>query len=107
MDSHVPLLEALEVTRPTIWNQYYQRFVDRIYQNIEQGGRFSQPFADYPYIPETVKQMVTIGEEAGRLPDVLMRLVRYYDMEIEQALKKFAALIEPVLFMLTRLYQSL
>jgi type IV pilus assembly protein PilC len=96
MDSHVPLLDALEVTRPTVWNQYYQQFVDRIRVNIDQGGRFSQPFASYPYIPETVKQMVAIGEEAGRLPDVLMRLVRYYDMEIEQALKKFASLIEPV-----------
>lgn len=96
MESHVPLLEALDVTRPTIWNHYYQQFVDRIRVNIDQGGRFSQPFATYPYIPETVKQMVAIGEEAGRLPDVLMRLVRYYDMEIEQALKKVAALIEPV-----------
>ena len=96
MESHVPLLEALEVTRPTIWNQYYQQFVDRIRVNIDQGGRFSKPFATYPYIPETVKQMVAIGEEAGRLPDVLMRLVRYYDMEIEQALKKVASLIEPV-----------
>ncbi|MDX2447509.1 MAG: type II secretion system F family protein [Desulfobacterales bacterium] len=96
MESHVPLLEAMEVTRPTIWNQYYQRFVERIRVSIEQGGRFSQPFATYPYIPETVKQMVTIGEEAGRLPDVLMRLVRYYDMEIEQELKQVAAMIEPV-----------
>jgi len=96
MESHVPLLEALTVTRPTIWNQYYRQFVDRIHVNIDQGGRFSQPFATYPYIPETVKQMVAIGEEAGRLPDVLMRLVRFYDTEIEEALKKVASLIEPI-----------
>jgi type II secretory pathway component PulF len=96
MESHVPLLEALVVTRPTIWNQYYRQFVDRIHVNIDQGGRFSQPFATYPYVPETVKQMVAIGEEAGRLPDVLMRLVRFYDTEIEEALKKVASLIEPI-----------
>jgi type II secretory pathway component PulF len=96
MESHVPLLEAVDVTRPTIWNQYYRQFVDRIRTNIDQGGRFSQPFAAYPFIPETVKQMVTIGEETGRLPDVLMRLVRFYDTEIEQSLKKAASLIEPV-----------
>ncbi len=96
MDSQVPLLEAMTVTRPTVWNQYYRQFVERIRISIEQGGRFSQPFSTYPYIPETVKQMVAIGEEAGKLPEVLMRLVRYYDMEIEQDLKKFAALIEPI-----------
>jgi type IV pilus assembly protein PilC len=96
MESHVPLLEAMEVTRPTIWNQYYKRFVDRIRMTIDQGGRFAQSFATYPYIPETVKQMVAIGEEAGELPAVLTRLVRFYDMEIEQELKKFASMIEPV-----------
>ncbi len=96
MDSHVPLLEAMDVTRPTIWNQYYRQFVERIRTHIDQGGRFSQPFATYAYIPQTVKQMVAIGEEAGKLPEVLMRLVRFYDMEIEQELKKFASLIEPI-----------
>jgi len=96
MDSHVPLLEAMDVTRPTIWNQYYRRFVERIRTHIDQGGRFSQPFATYAYIPQTVKQMVAIGEEAGKLPEVLMRLVRFYDMEIEQELKKVASLIEPI-----------
>jgi type II secretory pathway component PulF len=40
--------------------------------------------------------MVAIGEEAGKLPEVLMRLVRFYDMEIEQELKKFASMIEPI-----------
>jgi len=96
MESHVPLLEAMDVTRPTVWNQFYRRFVERIRRHIDQGGRFAQPFATYAYIPQTVKQMVAIGEEAGKLPEVLMRLVRYYDMEIEQELKKFASMIEPL-----------
>ncbi len=95
LESQVPLLEALIVTRPTIRNQYYRRFVDRIKDNVDQGGRFAQPFTDYPYIPETVKQMVAIGEEAGKLPFVMLRLSRFYDIEIEQELKKFAAMIEP------------
>jgi type II secretory pathway component PulF len=96
MESHVPLLEAMAVTRPTIWNQYYRQFAERIRMHIDQGGRFAQPFASYAYIPQTVKQMVAIGEEAGQLPQVLMRLVKFYDMEIEQELKKLASMIEPI-----------
>lgn len=95
LESQVPLIEALDVTRPTIRNQYYRRFVDKIRVNVEQGGRFNQPFASYPYVPETVKQMVAIGEEVGKLPFVMLRLAKFYDTEVEQELKKFAALIEP------------
>jgi len=96
LESQVPLLEALKVARPTIWNQYYRQFVDAIRDNVDRGGRFSQPFSAYPYIPQTVKQMMVVGEEAGELAFVMLRLARFYDMEIEQELKKLAARIEPV-----------
>jgi type IV pilus assembly protein PilC len=96
MESQVPLLEAIKVTSPTIWNQYYRRFLDEIRDTVDQGGRFSQPFAANPHIPQTVKQMVNIGEEVGKLPMVMLRLARFYDTEIEQELKKFAAMIEPL-----------
>jgi len=95
MESQVPLLEAIKVTTPTIRNQYYRRFLDQIRDNVDQGGRFAQPFATNSYIPQTVKQMVTIGEEVGKLPMVMLRLAQFYDTEIEQELKKFAAMIEP------------
>jgi len=96
LESDVPLLEALHVTRPTIWNLYYRRFVDEISDNVDRGGRFSLPFAGNPHIPRTVKQMVVIGEETGRLPYVMLRLASFYDIEIEHELKKFAARIEPI-----------
>ncbi|MDF1590191.1 MAG: type II secretion system F family protein [Desulfobacterales bacterium] len=96
MESQVPLLEALKATRPTIWNRYYRRFLDEISDSVDRGGRFSLPFSANPYIPRTVKQMVVIGEETGRLPYVMLRLAAFYDTEIEQELKKFAARIEPI-----------
>ena len=96
MESHVPLLEALKVTRGSIRNQYFRDFVNQIMEHVRQGGRFSQPFATYPYILETVKQMVATGEEAGNLPKVMLRLAMFYDTEVEQELKTLSALIEPM-----------
>lgn len=96
MASQVPLLDALQITGPTVANHYYQRFVESIAVNVDQGGRFATPFSEASYIPETVKQMVAIGEEAGRLPKVMLRLADYYDTEISQELKKLTALIEPL-----------
>jgi type II secretory pathway component PulF len=96
MESHVPLLEALEVTRDTIANLFFRNFVDKIVGHVREGGRFSQPFADYPYTLKSVKQMVATGEEAGNLPKVMLRLAAFYDTEVEQELKTFAAMIEPM-----------
>jgi type IV pilus assembly protein PilC len=96
MESHVPLLEALEVTMATFKNRYYRDFVSRIMDHVEQGGRFSQPFATSPYVMESVKQMVATGEEVGNLHKVMLRLAEFYDTEVDRELKSFASMIEPV-----------
>ena len=95
MESRVPLLEALEVNRPTIGNRYYRRFIDQIAKEVRQGGRFAQPFAASPYVLDSVKQMIATGEEAGNLPKVMIRLADFYDTEVDRELKTIASLIEP------------
>lgn len=95
MASQVPLLEALEVTRGTVRNRYFKNFIDQIKDHVMQGGRFSQPFASYPYILGSVKQMVATGEETGNLPKVMLRLAKFYDGEVDRELKTIASMIEP------------
>ncbi len=96
MESQVPLLEALEVNRPAVRNRYYRLFVDEIAESVQRGGRFAHPFGTNPYILESVKQMVTAGEEAGNLPRVMLRLAEFYDGEVDRELKGLAAMLEPV-----------
>jgi type II secretory pathway component PulF len=96
MESQVPLIEALKVTQDTFSNRYFRHFIANIMSHVEQGGKFSRPFADYPYVMESAKQMVVTGEEVGKLPNVMLRLAVFYDTEIEQELKKIASMIEPV-----------
>ncbi len=96
MESQVPLIEALKVTQDTFSNRHFKLFIARIMSHVKQGGRFAQPFADYPYVMESVKQMVATGEEVGNLHSVMLRLATFYDTEIEQELKKIASMIEPV-----------
>lgn len=96
MASRVPLLEALEVTRGTTGNRHFRKFIDQIIAHVQQGGKFSQPLTDFPFIPPAVKQMVATAEETGNLPKVLLRLAKFYDGEVEQNLKAIAAKIEPL-----------
>ncbi len=96
MESQVPLLDALTVTRGTVRNQDFRRFVDRIKEHVKQGGKFSKTFADYPYILPSVREMVATGEEAGNLSRVMLRLAKFYDGEVERDLKKLGSMIEPI-----------
>jgi type II secretory pathway component PulF len=100
MHSQVPLLEALDVTRSTINNRHFRQFIDKITDHVEKGGRFAQPFTTYPYVLDSVKQMVATGEEVGNLPGVMLRLAEYYDIEVDRELKNIAALIEPLALIL-------
>lgn len=95
LESRVVLLDALRVTRMTLRNRFYQRFVDQVLDTVQGGGRLSLAFQGMRFIPPTVRQMITTGEEAGNLYPVMLRLAQHYDVEIEQALKKLAAWIEP------------
>lgn len=96
MESQVPILDSLKTTRGTLKNHYFKQFLDQITEHVEQGGRFSQPFAAHPYILPSVKEMVATGEEAGNLSGVMLRLARFYDTEVDRALKTVATMIEPV-----------
>ena len=96
MESRVNMLEALTVTRATLANRYFRKFIDDIRYSVEQGGLFSAPFAANPFILESAKQMVATGEKAGNLPTVMLRLARFYETEIERELKILSSLIEPL-----------
>ena len=84
------------MTRRTTGNRHFRKFIDQIVAHVQQGGKFSQPLADFPFILPSVKQMVATGEETGNLPKVLLRLAKFYDAEVERNLKAIAAKIEPL-----------
>ncbi len=96
LESHVTLLDALKVTRMTLQNQFYVRLIDRVERVVQGGGRLSQAFLGFSHIPPSVRQMLATGEESGNMYKVMLRLAQHYDQEIEQSLKRAAALIEPI-----------
>jgi type II secretory pathway component PulF len=96
LQSQVPLLEALQMTRLSVKNLFYQELVDRISGHVEQGSRLSQAMVGVPLVKEHIRQMVATGEEAGQLHPVMLRLAEFHDKEIERDLKRISATIEPL-----------
>jgi type II secretory pathway component PulF len=96
MESSVTLVNALTVTQPTFGNRYYREFVAQLKGRVEQGERFSRFFVSSPYILESVKQMISTGEEVGELTKVMLRLADFYDTEVDRELKMIGAMISPL-----------
>lgn len=96
LNSGIPLKDALLISSKSMQNRYYRTFVEKLHQNIEQGMKLSTGILDNPHMQDSVKQVLFVGEEVGKLPMVMIRLVKFYDMEIEQDFKKLTTLIEPV-----------
>ncbi len=96
LESHVPLTDALTVTRMTMQNGYYRQLINQVQEVVNGGGRLARAFLSFPYMPGTVRQMIATGEEAGNLYPVMLRLARHYDGEIEQELKRVSSMIEPI-----------
>ncbi len=93
----VPMLNALEVVKDTAGNALVAKSVEKIYEEVRQGGTISQPMAKTKLFPPMVTQMVAVGEETGRLDDMLSKVADFYDMEVENSVEQLTSLLEPIM----------
>lgn len=93
----VPMLSALEVVKATAGNAVVASAVDKIYTEVRQGGSISQPMTKNSIFPPMVTQMVAVGEETGKLDDMLSKVADFYDMEVENSVEQLTAALEPIM----------
>ncbi len=96
----VSILPALEITREVLDNRVVADEVAKIPQNVTQGEGIAAPLKKSTVFPPVVVNMIAIGEETGRLDDVLLKIARSYDTEVERATKTLTSLIEPIIILL-------
>lgn len=93
----VPMLAALDVVKDTAGNAVVAKAVERIYNDVRQGGSIAKPMSKTSVFPPMVTQMVAVGEETGKLDDMLSKVADFYDMEVENAVEALTSLLEPVM----------
>jgi len=96
LNNDVPLSDAISIAGNTIENLYYKRYVEDIRINIEGGGKFLTGFAKNRHLNASAIQMISVGEEVGKLPLVMLKLASLYEKETDQNFKLLTSLIEPV-----------
>jgi type II secretory pathway component PulF len=95
--SGIPILQTLEVTSATINNVVISRSIEEISRQIKEGRSLADSMKESGRFTPLVIQMVGVGESTGTLDEMLIRITEYYDIELENAIKKMTTYIEPAL----------
>ena len=98
--SGLPILEALELSGGASGNEVIERAAGRISYLVSKGGNLSSGFHATGAFPDTVVQMVSTGEETGKLGDMLSSVSDHYDEQVESSIEGLASVIEPLMIVL-------
>lgn len=95
--SGLPILQTLDIVADTVGNVVISRVVNNVRDSARQGKGVVQPMRVSRIFPPVVVQMVAVGEQTGRMEEMLMKVSDYYDREVEYYLKNLATTLEPLL----------
>lgn len=98
LKSGIAIPQAFEITSRTFRNSLYRESVAEMAVGIRRGKRVSELVSRYPRLyPPAVGQMLLVGEETGRLTEILQQLSSFYEQEVNMMLDNISKIIEPVL----------
>src|SRR5437667_11381972 len=83
--SGVPILQALNITRETAGNAAIARAISQVHDSVKEGESIVQPMEASRVFPPMVVSMVDVGEETGKLPEMLLKVADVYDDEVDNA----------------------
>jgi len=100
INAGVPMLDTLAITADISGNILYKRMWRSVYSSVKQGKKISQPLQQNNMLPRAVVQMISAGEESGKLGEVLDEVSEFYSKELKNVIKGVTAMIEPLMIVL-------
>lgn len=97
MASGISILEALKSTSTALGNSVFQDGVNQIAKDVKAGKTVSEPLKQLHFFPPIVSQMVAVGEETGKLDEILVKLAGFYEKEVDTVVAGITSIIEPIL----------
>ncbi len=95
----VTLLAGLAIVKDTLGNSVLANSLDGVVARLREGKGFGRPLSETGLYPKLAVQMILVGEESGRLEEMLNRVAEVYDREVAMAIKRFLAVLEPALLL--------
>jgi type IV pilus assembly protein PilC len=97
LKSGVPILEALETVAKTSGNLRVEDVINQARASIREGQGMTEPLKKGGIFPPMIIQMVSVGEETGKIDEMLMRAANFYEEEVDTAVEGLSAAMEPLI----------
>lgn len=99
----VTILEALGVVRDTLGNELLGREIDTVAEQVKRGEPLAEPLGESGYFPPLLVQIVAVGEQTGKLDELLLNAADTFDSEADSAINKFMSIFPAILILLLAL----
>jgi type II secretory pathway component PulF len=100
LSSGISMIQALEVTAEVVDNRVFKEIIENTIADVKGGKSFADSIAEYKEIPGVLSQMAKVGEETGKLGDILNTLSSFYRREVNNSVDTLISLIEPAMIVL-------
>ena len=98
--SGVSLLPALKIVENTIGNIVLAQFIAQVAEETRGGDSLAGPLRKIGVFPRTVVQMISVGEESGRLDEMLLKVAEIQEREMRAKTKTLISLLAPILILI-------
>lgn len=99
VNSGVPLLESLQITRDSVGNMVMEEAIDKVRGAVKEGEGLAEPMGETKQFDDMVVNMVAVGEETGELDNMLLRVADTYEYEVDIEVSALVKLLEPLLIL--------
>jgi type IV pilus assembly protein PilC len=96
----VPILESMELVSKTVGNKPIEASILDSRERIKEGEKIADTLRKNVFFPPLVVQLIHVGEQTGKLGEVLEQISDYYDEEVEISTAALVAVIEPLLIII-------
>lgn len=93
----VSLVESLEIVKEVADSEVMRRALGEVAKDVEKGNPLATSLAKHPVFPMIVSQMTSVGEQTGKLDEILNRVAGYFENESEHAIKNLSTAMEPII----------
>lgn len=97
INAGVPMLDTLAITGDISGNIIYRKMWRQVYSSVKQGKKIAATLQSQSLLPHAVVQMISAGEESGKLGEVLSEVSTYYAKQLRDAIKAVTSMIEPIM----------
>ena len=100
LQSGVSILPALSLVREISQNRAISKAIYHVHDRLREGKGMSKSLDETKIFPALAVHMISVGEETGRLDEMLLKTAETYEVTVQNAVKRFVSLLEPLIILL-------